>query len=330
MLLSPTGRTENIMIKIAIIGTGIIAASHIDAISKLDCCEISALCDLNEARVKELAKSLSVPYFLDYRDIPDKVECDAVILNLPHGLHAPASVFFLERGIHVLVEKPMANTVAECEEMIAAEKRGGARLAVAHVQRFFKANRIIKNIVDSGELGKLCMYNEQRSINYFLDSRPAWFTNKKMSGGGIVMNYGAHAFDKLFYITGSKPVSVSASADNLINERDVEGHAQIFAKLESGVSATVTLSGYSDVVYEAYYYFTGGAIKIVGTYAIEIRREGEKAWTKIEDTSDTLAFVREIDEFCKYIRGEESEIPDAAYGRDIVRLIEDAYSDALR
>ena len=316
------------MIKIAIVGTGIIAPSHIDAISKIDGLEISALCDLNEARVKELADKLSVPYFLDYKEIPDKAECDAVILNLPHGLHAPAAIFFLERGIHVLVEKPMANTVSECDAMIAAAEKSGAKLAVAHVQRFFKANRIIKDIVDSGELGRLCMYNEQRSINYFLPNRPAWFTNKKMAGGGIVMNYGAHAFDKIFYITGAAPVAVSASASNLINDRDVEGHAQIFAKFEGGISATVTLSGYSDVVYEAYYYFTGGAIKIIGTYDIEIKREGEKVWQKLEGTSDSLAFVRELTEFAKFIRKEDSEIPDAKYGRDIVELIERAYKDA--
>ena len=314
------------MIKIAIVGTGAIVGPHISAINGLDCCTLVALCDLNEERVSKLAAENNVPYFLDYKEIPEKVDCDAVILNLPHGLHAPVSAFFLEKGIHVLVEKPMANTAAECEEMLKASEKSGAKLAVAHVQRFFKANMKIKEIVDSGELGTLCMYDEQRSINYFLPSRPAWFTNKKMAGGGIVMNYGAHAFDKIFYITGAKPTFVNSSYANCINDRDVEGHAQIFAKFDNGVSATITLSGYSDVVYEAYYYFTKGALKLTSTSKLEIRREGEKAWTEVEDCNDNLAFVREIDEFCKYVRGEESNIPDGEYGKAIVTAIDALYA----
>ena len=116
------------MIKIAIVGTGAIATAHIRAISKLPQCELAALCDLNEVRVKELADGLGVPYFLDYKDIPTSVDVDAVILNLPHGLHVSASVFFLESGVHVLVEKPMANTVEECDTMMAAAKKVGKKL----------------------------------------------------------------------------------------------------------------------------------------------------------------------------------------------------------
>ena len=100
------------MIKIAVVGTGAIAAAHIRAISKLPQCELVALCDLNEARVKELSEGLGVPYFLNYKDIPTAVDVDAVILNLPHGLHVSAAVFFLEAGVHVLVEKPMANAIS--------------------------------------------------------------------------------------------------------------------------------------------------------------------------------------------------------------------------
>ena len=129
------------MIKIAIVGTGAIAAAHIRAISKLPQCELVALCDLNEARVKALAEGLGVPYFLDYKEISTAVDVDAVIINLPHGLHVSASVFFLDAGVHVLVEKPMANTVEECDTMIAAAEKAGKKLAVAHVQRFFGVNR---------------------------------------------------------------------------------------------------------------------------------------------------------------------------------------------
>jgi len=315
------------MLKIAIVGTGAIASSHIKAIRALDNLELVALCDLNEERVKAFSEENGVPYFLDYKEIPGAVDCDAVILNLPHGLHAPASIFFLEAGIHVLVEKPMANTVEECDAMNEAAQKSGKKLAIAHIQRYMVVNRKIKEIIDSGELGRLCMYNEQRSINYFLPSRAPWFTTKKMAGGGIVMNYGAHAFDRLCYTASCSPVSVFGACENFINDRDVEGHAQMMAKCDNGVSATITFSGYSTVDYLIYYYFTGGALRVNGTSTVEIKKEGERAWTPVVIENPADPFVLELGDFYKYVMGEESEIPDYEYSRKIIEAIQKGYGE---
>ena len=169
------------------------------------------------------------------------------------------------------------------------------------------------------------MYTEQRSINYFLPTRPAWFTDKKMAGGGIVINYGAHAFDRLFYTTGASFAIIRANYANYANERDVEGHAQILATLDNGISASITFSGYSTVVYDIYYYFTGGALHLNGTDSIEMKKEGETEWTAIIPECNENEFVLEIGEFYKYIQGDPSEIPDAQYGRSIIRAIENVY-----
>ena len=315
------------MLKIAIVGTGAIVSAHIKAINALEDLKLVALCDLNEERVKALAEENGVPYFLNYKDIPASVECDAVILNLPHGLHAPASIFFLDAGINVLVEKPMANTVEECDAMNDAAIKSGKKLAIAHVQRYMAVNRKIKEIIDSGELGKLCMYNEQRSINYFLPNRSPWFTSKKMAGGGIVMNYGAHAFDRLCYTASCSPVEVVGCCDNFINDRDVEGHAQMMAKFDNGISATITFSGYSTVDYIIYYYFTGGALRVNGTSSVEIKREGEKAWTLVEIPAGQEPFALELNDFHKYIKGEPTEIPDYEYSRKIIEAIQKGYGE---
>ena len=155
------------MIRFAVVGTGIIGRSHINALAKIDEAKLVALSDINEEAVSQLAKELGVPYFTDYRDIPKNVECDAVILNLPHGLHAESTIFFLNSGINVLIEKPMANTKEECEAMLDAAKKTGKQLSVAHPQRHFGAIAKIKEIFDSGKLGKFCMCTGQRSIDFF-------------------------------------------------------------------------------------------------------------------------------------------------------------------
>lgn len=313
------------MLKIAIVGTGIIGLSHIKAIKQLSCCKLCALCDLNEEKVKALAAENNVPYFTDYKDIPSKTDCDAVILNLPHGLHCESTVFFLEHGIHVLVEKPMANTTEECEKMLAAAKKSGKKLAVAHIQRFFNANQKVKAVVESGELGRLCMYTEARTINYFDASRPRWFLDKKMAGGGIVMNYGAHALDKLFFATGARPVSIDANCSNFKNDASIEGHAQIFAKFDNGMTAAITFSGYTTVIYDSIYYFTNGAMRVIGSDILEINKGDGNGWIRVPDLDDGLELVREIEEFRKYVEDLPSSIPDGEYGKDVISAIEKIY-----
>ncbi len=313
------------MLKIAIVGTGIIGLSHIEAIKKLDSCKLVALCDLNEEKVKKLAEENNVPYFIDYKDIPKSVDCDAVILNLPHGIHCESTVFFLEAGMHVLVEKPMANTVEECKKMIEASKKYNKKLAVAHIQRYFNSNMKVKEFIKSEEFGKLCMYNETRCIDYFDEKRPRWFLDKKMAGGGIVMNYGAHAFDKLIYATDAKPVSIDANCSNIKNGESIEGHAQIFAKFDNGVTATITFNGYSNLIYEAYYHFTNGCIRVLGSDQLEINRGDRTGWHRVDGVNDGLAIVREIEEFRKYVELGEANIPDGEYGMTIIDTIEKIY-----
>ena len=316
------------MNKIAIVGTGIIGLSHIEALKQIEGYELACLCDINEAAVKPLAEENNVPYVLDYKEIPAKFDIDAVILNLPHSLHCESTVFFLDNGINVLIEKPMANTTEECEIMIEAAKRSGKKLAVAHIQRYFNAIAKMKEIFDSGVLGKFCMYTGCRSINYFNDSRPRWFLNKKLSGGGIFMNFGAHQLDKIQYITGQRVTEVFSNYGNYKNDFDVEGHAQLFGKLTDGASFSLTFSGYTPCEYNDIFYFTGGCMKAVGSAYIDVNYG--TGWQRIEGiTTDKKEMVRELIEFKKFLLGEEANIPDAEFGRDVIAAIEKTYNSSI-
>lgn len=317
------------MLKLVIVGTGIIVNSHIKGIEQLNDCELVAVCDINEEKAKACAETCNVPYFLDYREIPSQVDFDAVILNLPHGLHCEVSEFFLNSGKHVLVEKPMANTVEECDRMIAAAKKNNKKLAIAHVQRYLGSIQTVKYFYDSGELGKLCMYTENRTVNYFDEKRPRWFLDKKLAGGGPVMNFGAHALDKLFSVMGDVNItSLNAQCGNYKNNYTIEGHAQIFAKFDNGVTASLTFSGYTSAGYEAYYYFTNGALKVMNRH-IEINRGLGNGFEPIDPKNEDTAFAEEIDAFHKYIKGEPSNIPDGEYGKKIIKTIESIYENLV-
>ncbi|MBQ4527040.1 MAG: Gfo/Idh/MocA family oxidoreductase [Clostridia bacterium] len=311
------------MLKIAVVGTGIIGISHLEMMEKTDSCSLCALCDVNEAQVKELAKEKNVPYFTDYKEIPSSVDVDAVILNLPHFLHCEATVFFLEHGVHVLVEKPMANTVEECDKMIEAAEKSGKKLAVGHIQRFFPTTQFVIDKAKSGELGRLCMYSETRSVNYFAETRPKWFLSKEKAGGGIMMNFGAHAFDKIFSVFGLQDVEVASSVANIKNGADIEGQAQFIAKLSDNVSAAVTFCGYSAGSYDVSYYFEKGIIRVSDTCTVY----EENGSVTEADCSEYPEFpmLWQLEEFCKYVNGEKSMCPDGHYGRAVIKAVEQVY-----
>jgi predicted dehydrogenase len=310
--------------KIAVVGTGIISGRHLEAIANSPNCQLSAVCDINEEVVAKVAEKYGVPYFTDYTRIPGACDAEAVILNLPHWLHCDVAEFFLNKGLHVLVEKPMANTPEECRRMIAASQRSGKCLAVAHPQGFSATSREIRRIVESGELGQLYMVTEFRSDDYFRAARPKWFLKKALAGGGIVMNFGAHSMDRLFYITGSRPVSVTGTFGNLKTADDIEGHAQIAVKMENGINASITLCGYGDYGREMYYYFTEGALKVVDFSHLYRLEEGQ--WKEVKLPSLPTPIALEIEEFCKLAAGQPSLIPTGEYGLEVIENIHRIYS----
>ena len=310
--------------KYAIVGLGSIGLSHVQAMEKAKNCSLAAVCDINEEAAKKYGEKYNVPYFTDYKQIPGNCDADAVVLNLPHWLHCEVTEFFLDNGIHVLCEKPMANTPEECQRMIAARDRSGKKLAIAHPQSFMGANRKVKEIVDSGELGQLVMMTECRSVDYFEPGRPNWFKDKKLAGGGITINYGAHALDKFMYITGSKPKSVVSAVGNNKTDHTIEGHSQFQVLFENGVSASVTFSGYHCSAYEDLFYFTNGTIKVCG--GTHMYRSIDREWVFEELPAMPWSIQLELEAFEQYVTNGESDIPTAEYGATIIETIDKVYN----
>lgn len=308
-------------IRVAVIGTGIMGRDHIRAITKVDGLVLCALCDTNEAVVKKLSEENGVPYTTDYKKIPDLTKVDAVIVNLPHFLHCESTVFFLDSGIDVLVEKPMANTVEECDRMIEAAKRNKKKLAVGHPRRFLQSYQKIKELADSGKLGRFCMYTETRSENYFYEGRPKWFLDKEKAGGGVSRNFGAHAMDALFYLLGPQEVTVSGTLGNFVNDASIEGHAQFVVSFRDGSSGAITIGGYKQIPSCSEFFFTDGSIRIFddGTVAYRVGTE----WIPIPiDPNGKNLFIYQLQEFCKFLKNEESITPDGEYGRAVIAALE--------
>jgi len=306
------------MFEIGIIGAGATGLAHSNAIATNDECKLVAVCDIVEEKARELANPYNADCFTDYKAMCDKVHMDAVIINLPHFLHCEVSVYCMKKGINVLVEKPMAITTAECDEMERVARENNVKLAVGHVQRYFSAYSEIKKVIENGMLGKLCMITETRNVDY-VSNRANWFLKKALSGGGIVMNYGAHSMDKLFYTTGFDVKNIHAVLSNPLTDDDVEINAQIFAELTNNVTAVISYCGChvptEDVTS---FYFTDGVAKVYDGYKLQIlTKDGVN---NIESTGGI--FVKQMIEFVKYLKGEQSEIVTYEYGRKVIEVLE--------
>lgn len=311
------------MFKIAIVGAGIIGKSHSKAILQNPDCELIAVCDVDEAKAKEIAELHNAKCYTDYKVMAEETEMDAVILNLPHFLHCEVTVYFLEKGINVLVEKPMANTTEECDRMIEASKKSGAKLAVGHVQRYYSAVHEVKKIIDSGKYGKLCMITEVRNCDYVTEDRPRWFLNKKLAGGGIVMNYGAHTLDRIMYVTGEKVAEVHAITSNPISEHDIDVDVQMLLKLTGDISAAITFCGNRvPSEHETSYYFTDGTVKIRG---VDLYLFENNEFVKYEGTYNLIE--RQLEEAIKWLKNEKNELVTPEYGREIIRVLQEVVSD---
>lgn len=224
-------------IRLGIVGCGkVVENFHLPAVKGIPLFNLSYLVDVNVERAKFLAGKYSTDYFQDYRAIENKI--DAVIIAVPNKYHCIISSYFLERGIHVFVEKPMALTTHECDLMINKARSSGCILYVGLVRRFFDASRFIKQVLHRGWLGKIQSFDFREGQIFSWRTVSGFYFNKDLAGGGTLMDIGSHALDLLIGWFGD-PI-VQEYFDDSIG--GIEANALIKAKFGDSIEGTIELS----------------------------------------------------------------------------------------
>jgi predicted dehydrogenase len=204
---------EQEIVKLGVIGCGAIAEfAYLPAAQHLTGAKIVALADKNIARARLLGERFGITACVDdYHQLP--ADLDGVIIALPHDWHGPVSKEFLSRGVAVLVEKPLALTVAEAKEVIATAHANKTLLQVGQIYRFCSRAQMVKRAIDQGWIGDLRSFSLEGN---FADTNPmasgfAW--DKKRSGGGTLMDVGTLVLDLLMWWFG-EPVKVEYRDDS--------------------------------------------------------------------------------------------------------------------
>lgn len=235
-------------LRVAVIGCGSIAKHrHLPEYHNNPNVEIVAVCDIVEERAQETARKYFANAHTDYGKLLSSEEIDAVSVCLPNYLHAPVSIAALEAGCHVLCEKPMATSKEEAEQMIEAAERHHSKLMIAHNQRFVPSHRKAKELIDSGEIGKIysfrTTFGHAGPESWSVDGADSWFFRKDEAFIGAMGDLGVHKADLLRYLLDDEFVDVAAFVETSAKEHaDVDDHAVIILKSAKGIIGTLTAS----------------------------------------------------------------------------------------
>lgn len=323
-----------------IIGCGMISQFHISAINAIPNASLRGVYDAAPERRGQLAAQNGVKPYSSLEEVWADETVDAVCVCTPSGLHYPQAMAALEHGRHVLVEKPMALKLPDCDRLIAAARERKLTLGVVSQLRFSPAVQQVKHAVDSGVLGKLVcadLYMKfHRSQDYYDSS--GWRGTWAMDGGGALMNQGIHGVDLLRYLAG--PVdSIFARAKTLARRIEVEDTLSAVAEFQNGaigvIQATTSMySGFSR------------RLELCGERGTIIMEEDKiLLWDVADDTAAALedqgasevssssdparigacGHTRQLANFNAAVLGQEALLIDGAEGRKALEIILGAY-----
>jgi predicted dehydrogenase len=311
-------------LRVALIGCGRIAESHLEVIRALPDCHLVAAVDVLPEAVRRVAERMDCRPYRDYREAISRERPDAVVICTPPCTHAEISSFCLEAGVHVLCEKPLAISAAEAERMVAASEAGDSLLMMASKFRYVVDVIQAKEIIEAGLLGEIILY--ENAFCSRVEMRNRWNSKREISGGGVLIDNGSHAVDIARYLLG--PIrEVQAQEGKNLQGLEVEESVQVHFKTASEVMGTVQLSWSITKAEDTYInvYGTEGQLSI-GWRASRSRKSETADWVAFGDGyKKHEAMTRQMRNFVDWINGSDRPVITETDALESVRVIETAY-----
>lgn len=232
--------------RFGLIGYGAWGQHHAVAIGAAPGAALTAIaCASESTAAKARADHPGLPVYTDYRQLLDRGDIDAVDIVVPIHRHADVGIAALDAGKHVLLDKPMAKTVEECDALIAAQKRSGKVLSIAHDYRASRQYVQIRELIDAGELGDLQYVSVNLFRNRFRQGSGDWrFTPEKV--GSWILEEPVHFFDLVLWYFGPQlPRSIFAVGNSRLGKPGLYDDFTAVTRLRSGYATiTQTLGGF--------------------------------------------------------------------------------------
>ena len=330
--------------KVGILGAGNISDTHARAAGAIPGVEVVAIYGQNAAKAARLAELHgarafeSLDRFLDHRPM------DLIAIGSPSGLHASEGIAAAERGLHVLVEKPLDITTARADQLIAAAERAGVKLGVFFQDRLKPDVVRIKRMVDAGVLGKPVLASGRvkwyRPPQYYTDSR--WRGTHGLDGGGALINQAIHTVDLLVHLFGPIAVVDARVATRLhaIEVEDTVVATLQFANGAPGVfeASTAVYPGYprrveltgtrGTLILEHDSLVAADLHEPVADLSVETTSTGTAQNAASATVSDATPHRRIFEDFIRAIQTNTTPVCDGREGRRSVEVVEAIYASA--
>lgn len=285
------------MLRIGIIGTGGIADAHIDGyLAFPDQCVIAGLADVVPGKAAQKAEAFGLTDVTAFDDPLEMIASglvDVVSVATPPSTHAALSIAALDAGLHVLVEKPMAPSLEECDAMLQAQERSGRVLSVVAQNRFRDDLATLKDVVDSGLLGSISHVRVDsawwRGLPYYdLWWRGTW----EKEGGGCTLNHAIHHIDLLLWLRGS-PTEITAMLTNAQHDNaEVEDLSVAVFRYDRGLAQLT-----SSVVHhgqEQAIVIQGANARVSQPFSVVAERSRPDGFPEQDGDADVVARIEEL------------------------------------
>lgn len=321
----------------AVVGLGYYATRQImPNFARCEHSRLVALVSGTPAKLEQYGAEYGIPKthrysYADFDRIRDNPDIDAVYIVLPNSLHAECTVRAAQAGKHVMCEKPMATSVAECETMIAACRKAGKKLMIGYRSRFEPYNRLAIELARGGHVGPTRLITAEHG---FPIQPGQWRLDKPLSGGGSMMDIGIYSLNAARYLTGEEPVEVSAIESTDRSDprfRTVEDRITFALRFPSGIEANC-ISSYSSAHNGYRVIGTEGWIGMEPatpyTGQTMLIRKGNKTEPRVLPTPAKNQFAGQLDHLAECILNGTTPIVAGEEGLADLRVIEAIYRSA--
>jgi predicted dehydrogenase len=316
-------------IRFALVGAGAIAQAYGQAFAQSSRAQLAAVVDCRPEAAAALAAAAGCPAFDSVAAMAAAVAVDAAIVCTPPATHRDVCCDLIQRGLHVLCEKPLAIDSTSACEMIAAAEVHNVVFTMASKFRYVADVNQAKALIAAGTIGEVVLFENVFTGRVDMTSR--WNSDPLVAGGGVLIDNGTHSVDVARYCLGEL-VEIQAMEGHRIQELPVEDTAKMFVRSRAGVLGSIDLSWSvsKELPYFIAVYGSSGTL-LVGWRESKYRTATSSDWTVFGAGYNKVdAFKRQIENFAGAVRGEEPLVVTAEDALASVQVIEAAYRSLAR
>ncbi len=314
-------------LRFGLIGCGRISQVHLECLAKEPSTQLVAVADIDRAAADRAASAFSASAYSDPRKMIDECALDAVVLCTPPNTHKPLAELSLGRGLHVLCEKPLALSVEDASAMVEMASKAGRVLMMASKFRYVQDIVRAKNIMDSGLLGEIVLFENEFCSR--VDMTHRWNARSDVSGGGVLIDNGSHSVDIVRFLLG--PIeTLQAIYGKQWQKLEVEDTCRVFVRSAGGAMASIDLSWsiHKESPFYIHVYGSAGTLEI-GWKTSRYREREKPDWLTFGNGYDKYqAMGAQLRNFIETIGGRATPVINHTDAIESVRVVQAAYRSA--